>query len=80
MRTITKLLPAVALALLAPGARAAEPNTLTDAEKAAGWKLLFDGKTADHWRNYNQDKLSDKWVVKDGALTLGKGGGEIITK
>lgn len=81
MRILSKLLPAVAVGLMAAGARAAEPNTLTEAEKAAGWKLLFDGKTADQWRNYNKDTLSDKWVVKDGAITLaGKGGGDIITK
>ena len=26
----------------------APPNTLTDAERAAGWRLLFDGETAFH--------------------------------
>jgi hypothetical protein len=52
---------------------AAEPetahNVLTDAEKADGWVLLFDGKTMDHW--YDPDKLSppgDAWMVDDGCL------------
>jgi Domain of Unknown Function (DUF1080) len=57
-------------------------NELTDSEKGAGWKLLFDGRDASaHWRGYKKDNTSDKWVAKDGALVLtGKGGGDIITK
>ncbi len=60
----------------------AADNVLTDAERGDGWKLLFDGKDASaNWRGYKKDKLGEKWVVKDGALTLtGKGGGDIITK
>lgn len=57
-------------------------NSLTDAEKSGGWKLLFDGKNpGESWRNYKKEGISDKWVVQDGALVLtGKGGGDIITK
>ncbi|MEO0447942.1 MAG: glucose dehydrogenase, partial [Verrucomicrobiota bacterium] len=47
----------------------APPNTLTDAEKEAGWILLFDGSdAAAHWRNYQQDGLSEGWVVENGEL------------
>lgn len=57
------------------------PNTLTDAEARAGWKLLFDGKSADHFRNYKKDAISDGWVIEDGALVRSKGGaGDIVTK
>ena len=57
------------------------PNTLSDAEKQAGWVLLFDGKSLDGWRNYKKQTISDKWQVKDGTIVLaGKGGGDIITK
>ena len=56
------------------------PNTLTDEEKAAGWKLLFDGQTTAGWRNYRQTRISDGWKVEDGALTRVAGGaGDIIT-
>ena len=55
-------------------------NELTAAEKAAGWKLLFDGKDASvSWRGYKKDKLPDDWKVEDGALVR-HGGGDIITK
>ena len=56
-------------------------NTLTEEEKKAGWVLLFDGKSTEHLRNYKKEGLSEKWVVKDGVLTLtARGGGDIITR
>jgi hypothetical protein len=62
-------------------------NTLSAAEKKAGWKLLFDGKTMGGWRGFKkQDMPKDLWVVEDGCLKhLAKdhngapGGGDIIT-
>lgn len=42
-------------------------NTLTEAEKKAGWKLLFDGKTLNGWRMY-QNKPADCWGVKNGEI------------
>jgi hypothetical protein len=52
----------------------AEPNTLTDAERAAGWKLLFDGKTTAGWRGYQRQDMPPGWQVLDGALVRVKGG------
>ena len=58
-------------------------NVLTDAEKTAGWELLFDGQTLNGWRDYNGTGLTAPWVVEDGALAaLGKGddgNGYIVT-
>jgi hypothetical protein len=55
-------------------------NQLTAEEEKAGWKLLFDGKSTDGWRNYKKDKVNDGWKVVDGALTRAAGGaGDIIT-
>jgi hypothetical protein len=67
-------------AFTASAAFAADANTLSAEEKAAGWQLLFDGKDANaHWRGYNKEKLPDKWVAEDGALVR-KGGGDIVTR
>ena len=44
-------------------------NKLTDREKAAGWRLLFDGKTARGWRSYKQTAISAGWKVVDGVLS-----------
>jgi len=62
-----------------PPASNASQNTLTDAERAAGWRLLFDGTTTAGWRNYGKPSLSDGWKVQDGALTRTGAGGDIIT-
>ena len=61
---------------------AAESNRLTDSEKAAGWKLLFDGKTTHGWRGYKKPAFPEKgWKIEDGILKKvgGERGGDIIT-
>ncbi|MCA8989907.1 MAG: PQQ-dependent sugar dehydrogenase, partial [Planctomycetaceae bacterium] len=53
----------------------------SEPEKLAGWELLFDGKSTDHWRNYKKDAVSDGWVIEEGVLSRKeKGAGDIITK
>ena len=49
-------------------ARAADaaPNTLSDEEKKAGFKLLFDGKSTDPFRGYKKD-VAKGWEAVDGA-------------
>jgi hypothetical protein len=63
-------------ALLARVAAADEPapNTLTEEEKKAGFKLLFDGKTTEGWRGYKMKQMPPGWKVIDGVLTRVTGG------
>ena len=59
---------------------AAAPNTLTAQEKAAGWKLLFDGTSFAGWRGYKTEAVSAGWKVQDGALALTIGRtGDLLT-
>src|SRR5260370_20483066 len=53
------------------------PNTLSKQEAAAGWKLLFDGKTTDGWHStHGPDFPATGWEVKDGLLSVTEHGGE----
>lgn len=70
------------------------PNTLTKAEIADGWQLLFDGKSFDGWRGIGIDGVPEgHWKIVDGAIqkiasgdvpTQADGqpakGGDLITK
>jgi hypothetical protein len=60
-----------------------EPNTLTDEEKQAGWRLLFDGRTTASWRGFKSKNMPASWRVEDGSLLSrpGKGDsrGDIVT-
>jgi hypothetical protein len=45
------------------------PNTLTTAERRAGWRLLFDGKTFKGWRGLGYDSVpTAKWKIENGAI------------
>nr|WP_321356283.1 DUF1080 domain-containing protein [uncultured Draconibacterium sp.] len=61
-----------------------ELNTLTKAEKKAGWELLFNGKDLDGWKIFQGGDEVKGWKVIDGILNnSGTGsdhGGDIITK
>lgn len=54
-------------------------NMLSAAEQAAGWRLLFDGRTTDGWRGYKKTTMPAGWQVVDGALTRTAEGGDILT-
>jgi hypothetical protein len=74
------LIVAFGLTLAASPLPAAEPNALTAAEKAAGWKLLFDGKSLNGWRGYKTEQVGAGWKVQDGALVLTAGkAGDVMT-
>ena len=59
----------------------AKLNTLTHAEQADGWILLFDGRDFAGWHNFKQDGVRPGWQVKDGALvcTDPHNAGDIVT-
>lgn len=58
-------------------------NSLTDAQLAEGWTLLFDGVTTNGWRNFNKPTIGEAWKVDGGTLFLDNsmkaGRGDIIT-
>src|SRR5262245_13813945 len=56
-----------------------DANALTDVERAAGWQLLFDGRSTVGWRGFRQIGVPAGWRVVNGALTRESGGGDLIT-
>ena len=64
------------------------PNNISQDEKRAGVRLLWDGKTSNGWRGAYKDYFPDKvWYIENGTLNVraGKGaessnGGDIVTK
>ncbi len=56
-------------------------NTLSDEEKSAGWKLLWDGKTTQGWRGAKSPEFPKSgWEIRDGMLLINEsGGGESVS-
>lgn len=71
-----------------PAPEMAPANMLSDAERAAGWRLLWDGKTTEGWRSAKADGFpTSGWSIQDGTLRVhdnggeeSTGGGDIITQ
>jgi hypothetical protein len=62
------MLAAVVCAFAGP-ASAQAPNQLTASERAAGWRLLFDGASLAGWRGLGYDSVpTAHWRVVDGAI------------
>lgn len=71
MRTRAASALALVLFVFAAGSLQAAPNTLTPEEKAAGFKLIFNGGNLSGW-----SVPGNNWEARDGAITrTGKGGG-----
>ena len=79
---------ALAAMLLVPGVTAGEKDvaataTLRADEKAAGFRLLFDGRTTKGWRGFKSDHFPEKgWSAADGLLSVeaGANAGDIVTE
>lgn len=82
----------VALVFVVPAcaqsiAAGSNPNVLTPAETAAGWRLLFDGETLQGWRSFRKASVvADRWTVEDHCLHLHarsperQSGGDLMTQ
>lgn len=57
----------------------AQMPTLTAEEKAAGWKLLFDGKSLAGWRGYKTETPPKGWRAANGELIRDGSGGDLMT-
>ena len=64
-----------------PAADQAEVNTLTQAEKAAGWQLLFNGGDFAGWHNFKQEGVRAGWQVIHGTMVVEdpKNAGDLVT-
>lgn len=74
---VTLACAGIGVAVMAQGGM---PNTLTADERAAGWRLLFDGKSLEGWRGYRQPAAPEAWTASNGELMLVGKGGDLITK
>jgi hypothetical protein len=66
MKSITILI-LIASTVLFISFQKEKDNRLTKAEKKAGWKLLFDGKSMNGWRTF-KNKTSNSWEAVGGEL------------
>lgn len=58
---------------------AQSPASLTAAEQAEGWKLLFDGTSLAGWKGYKTATVPTGWTVAGGVLTRSGAGGDLMT-
>ena len=83
MHSVISRYQVIALWLKEPPLPAPDPNALTPDEAAAGWRLLFDGKSLAGWRGYRKQTMPGSWHVENGSLLArrepGVSSGDVIT-
>ena len=80
--SLAAILVAANLAFNLSAAESTPPiNMLTAAEKAAGWKLLFNGQDTTGWHNFKAEGVRPGWKIQDGVLTCAvkTNSGDIVT-
>jgi hypothetical protein len=53
---------------LTAAAEGSAPNHLTDVERRAGWRLLFDGATTAGWVEVTGKPFPASWTIDNGCL------------
>jgi Domain of Unknown Function (DUF1080) len=64
------------------------PNGLAEAERAKGWRLLWDGRTTHGWRGAHRKVFPERgWTIENGELAVqdsggaeARNGGDIVTE
>ena len=72
----TSLILSCLLTTLVTHGLAAADNELTEAEKATGWQLLFNGENVQGWKCNNDQPIATQ--VEEGCLVPYKSGGYLI--
>ncbi|GAC1648298.1 MAG: hypothetical protein NVS4B3_03660 [Gemmatimonadaceae bacterium] len=55
-------------------------DVLSAEERAAGWRLLFDGRSLAGWKGYRSDTMPAGWRVVDGTLTKDGVPNDLLTR
>jgi hypothetical protein len=83
LKILVGLMALTLAGLASVASSAADPNSLGDEEKTAGWRLLFDGRSTAGWRGYKSTTVPGSWRVENGSLLSrregGVSGGDLIT-
>jgi len=76
----TRLVALCTLAATMSACAAPAPNQLSSSDTSAGWQLLFDGESLEHWRGFKQDTAPSGWVIDDAAIHRAGEGGDLVTR
>ena len=73
VKTAAALVAVAVVSVSCVSTKTAGPNTLSEEEKADGWRLLWDGRTGEGWVGEKEkfQRFPQKgWEMKDGVLTV----------
>ncbi|MEP6622112.1 MAG: DUF1080 domain-containing protein [bacterium] len=59
---------------------AAASATLSDADRGAGWRSLFDGRSLGDWRGYKSQQVPTGWTIVDGTIVKPAGAEDLVTR